>query len=115
MDIPARYIKTLPVQSGHSINGPWSKQAIIVETIDDYPKSVCISIWNGRVDIRKLEIGKEYVFHCNIESKEYKAKWYTEISLWKISEVVWETHLKIKNFRIFLVGLILILIKLKHL
>ncbi|MFH1121908.1 MAG: DUF3127 domain-containing protein [Bacteroidota bacterium] len=86
MDIPAKHIKTLPIQSGLSINGSWSKQNIIVETTDDYPKKVCISIWNGKVDITKLDIGREYVFCCNIESKEFKGKWYTEVTVWKIEE-----------------------------
>ena len=86
MDICAKYIKTHPLQSGLSLNGPWSKQEFIVETTDVYPKKVCISIWNGRVDVSRLEVGKEYIFRCNIESKEYKGKWYTEVTLWKINE-----------------------------
>ncbi|MBK6964934.1 MAG: DUF3127 domain-containing protein [Bacteroidales bacterium] len=77
-------IKTLPLESGLSLNGPWSKQNIIVETTDDYPKKVCISVWNGRVDISELEIGKEYLFHCNVESNEYKGKWYTILTLWSV-------------------------------
>lgn len=84
MKITGKLLQLLSVQSGTSINGHWSKQIIIVETTDEYPKKVCISIWNGRVDISKLEVGKEYSFHCNIESKEYKGKWYTEVTLWKI-------------------------------
>lgn len=86
MDLCAKMLKSLSTSSGTSINGPWSKQNIIVETTDEYPKKVCISIWNGRIDISKLEIGKEYIFHCNIESKEYKEKWYTEVTVWKIEE-----------------------------
>lgn len=84
MQISGTILQVLANQSGLSINGAWSKQNIIVETTDDYPKKVCISIWNGKVDVTKLEIGKKYLFHCNIESKEFKEKWYTEISLWKI-------------------------------
>lgn len=88
MQLPAKLIQQLPIQSGTSINGPWSRQTIIVETTDEYPKKVCISIWNGKVDISKLEVGKEYTFHCNIESKEYKGKWYTEVTLWKIDRKI---------------------------
>lgn len=84
MQIPAKLIKLLPLQSGLSINGSWSKRNFIVETIDDYPKKACISIWNGRVDISELEIGKEYTFHLNVESRQHHEKWYTELTLWKI-------------------------------
>ncbi len=84
MQLTAKLIQQLPIQSGTSINGPWSKQNIIVETTDDYPKKVSISIWNGRVDINDLEIGKEYLFHVNVESNEYSNKWYTTLTLWQI-------------------------------
>lgn len=84
MKISGKLLQLLSIESGLSINGPWSKQGIIVETTDDYPKKVCISIWNGRVDISELEVGKKYVFHVNVESKEFKGKWYTELTLWKI-------------------------------
>lgn len=86
MNISAILLTIETPLSGNSINGKWSKQNIIVETTGSYPKKVCFSIWNGRVDISELEIGKEYIFHCNIESKEYKGKWYTEVTLWKIDE-----------------------------
>lgn len=84
MELIAKVQEIFPIQSGLSINGSWSKQDILVETTDKYSKKVCISIWNGRVDISELEVGKEYVFHVNVESKEFKGKWYTELTLWKI-------------------------------
>lgn len=94
MKISGTVLQVLVNQSGQSINGAWSRQNIIIETADDYPKKVCISIWNNRVDISKLEIGNEYIFHCNIESKEYKGKWYTEVTLWKIQDAgeLFHTH-----------------------
>lgn len=87
MQLTAKLIQLLPIQTGTGKNGEWEKQDIIVETINQYPKNVCISIWNGKVDVRELEVGKEYIFHCNIESKEYNSRWYTAVTLWKIDNI----------------------------
>lgn len=84
MQVSATLLQIGEISSGINQNGPWSKQIIIVETKDKYPKKVCISIWSGRIDISELEIGKEYTFHVNVESKEHNEKWYTELTLWKI-------------------------------
>lgn len=84
MQLTATLIQILEAKTGIGINSPWSKKDIIVETTDEYPKKVCISIWNGRVDISELEVGKEYLFHVNVESNEYNNKWYTTLTLWQI-------------------------------
>lgn len=84
MELFARVQEIFSIQSGLGINGAWSKQNIIVETSGDYPKKVCLSIWNRRVDVSELVIGKEYTFHVNVESREHREKWYTELTLWKI-------------------------------
>jgi hypothetical protein len=47
------------------------------------------------VDVSGLVIGNEYVFHCNIESKEYKGKWYTEVTLWKVDT---KTRISVNDF-----------------
>lgn len=97
MVILVKFLKVQPTLRGQNIKGSWSKQNLIIETIEDYPKKVCISVWNNKVDVSRLKIGKKYEFYCNVESKEYKEKWYTEISLWKINELVEDSLAKKEN------------------
>jgi hypothetical protein len=51
MQIKGTIIALLPLQTGQGKNGQWRKQDIIIETQDQYPKKVCISIW-GRQNQR---------------------------------------------------------------
>ena len=48
MQLTAKLIQLLPLQSGTGRNGEWRKQDIIVETQDQYPKKVCISLWGNK-------------------------------------------------------------------
>ena len=85
MDIQGKLIMLLPLQSGTSAKGEWKKQDAILETIETYPKKVCISFWGEKAD--ELKIVKEGAIikvHFNIESREYNGKWYTDVRAWKI-------------------------------
>jgi hypothetical protein len=44
MNIKAKLVELLPLQTGMGKNGQWRKQDIIVETDVQYPKKLCISI-----------------------------------------------------------------------
>ena len=85
MDIQGKLIMLLPLQSGTSAKGEWKKQDAILETIETYPKKVCISFWGDKAD--ELQIVKEGAIikvHFNIESREYNGKWYTDVRAWKV-------------------------------
>ena len=84
MNIKGKLIRVLPLQSGTSKNGEWRKQDIIVETDDQYPKKICISIWGDRIDVTSLKVGNLLDIEINIESREYNNRWYTNIKAWKI-------------------------------
>ena len=87
MQLQAKLIQILPLQTGKSKNGEWKKQDIIVETDDQYPKKVCISIWGDKVNTSILELENQYNFSINVESREYNGKWYTDVKAWKIETV----------------------------
>lgn len=85
LEITGKVIKLLPEQSGVSQRGEWKKQEFVIETVEQYPKKVCISGWGERVDeIQKLEPGMTVKVAINIESREYNERWYTDIRAWKI-------------------------------
>jgi len=84
MKITGKLINILESQSGKSSNGAWKKQDFIIETLDVYPKKICISNWNDKIDIDKLKIGIIIEVYIQIESREYNNKWYTNLKAWKI-------------------------------
>jgi hypothetical protein len=84
MQLTAKLIQLLPIQTGSGKNGEWKKQDIIVETDGQYPKKVCISIWGDKINEGQLQIGYLLKIDFDIESREYSGKWYTDIKAWKI-------------------------------
>ncbi|NCU32453.1 MAG: DUF3127 domain-containing protein [Candidatus Moranbacteria bacterium] len=84
MQLTAKLIEILPLQTGTSKNGEWKKQDIIVETDGQYPKKICISIWGDRINENQLQIGNNLKIDFDIESREYNNRWYTDVKAWKI-------------------------------
>lgn len=84
MEITGKLLQVLPAQSGKSARGEWKRQDFIIETTDEYPKKVCISNWNNKVDIDALQPGTELKVSINIESREYNGRWYTDVKAWKM-------------------------------
>jgi len=87
MELKAKLIQLLPLQSGEGKNGPWKKQDIIVETESQYPKKVCISIWGDKINTNVLQVGNQLNISFDVESREYNGRWYTDCKAWKIETV----------------------------
>lgn len=89
MEIKGRIIQILPLQSGVSqaSGREWKKQEYILETGDQYPRKVCFQLFGDRVDQFPMTVGEEVVVSCDIESREYNGRWYTNVSAWKIDKV----------------------------
>lgn len=90
LEITGTLDKKLPVQSGSSARGPWKKQEFIVNTQEQYPKKVCISVWGeDKVgELERIEEGSLLRIHVNIESREFNGRWYTDVRAWKIENAV---------------------------
>ena len=84
MELTAKLIQLLPLQTGTGKNGQWKKQDIIVETDGTYPKKVCISIWGDKINESVLKVGAQLTISFDVESREYNGKWYTDVKAWKI-------------------------------
>jgi hypothetical protein len=84
MELTAKLIQLLPLQTGTGKNGQWKKQDIVVETDGTYPKKVCISIWGDKINESVLKIGSQLAISFDVESREYNGKWYTDVKAWKI-------------------------------
>ena len=87
LEIIGKLIKLLPVQSGTNARGPWSKQEFILETMEQYPRKVCISAWGERVnELSATAAGDILKVSFNVESREYNERWYTDVRAWRIEK-----------------------------
>jgi len=84
MQITAKLIQILPLQSGVSRNGEWKKQDIVVETTERFPKKICISIWGDKINPSQLIAGNTLTIDFDVESREFSGRWYTDVKAWKI-------------------------------
>ena len=67
MELTAKLVQLLPLQTGTGKNGEWKKQDIIVETEADV-----------------LQPGAQLNISFDVESREYNSRWYTDVKAWKI-------------------------------
>lgn len=87
LEIIGKLITMLPQQSGQGKNGTWTKQDFIIETQEQFPKKVCISIWGDKAkDLEGFAIGETMKAGINIESREFNGKWYTDVKAWRIEK-----------------------------
>lgn len=87
MEIKGQFIQKLSEESGISATGKaWRKQAAIIETIETYPKKVCLLFFGDKVDhLSNVYSGVKVTASVNIESREFNGKWYTNIDCWKLT------------------------------
>lgn len=74
----------LEEQSGTGKNGKWRKRDFILETEGQYSKKVCITQWGDNIDKADVQEGEAIVAFIDIQSREYKGNWYTDVKAWKI-------------------------------
>jgi hypothetical protein len=81
-EIKGKVLKIVRAETGTGAKGNWSKQNFIIETEGQYPKKVCLQVWNDKCVIPNE--GETGTFHYNPESREHNEKWYTDLRVWKI-------------------------------
>ncbi len=86
LDLTGTLIKVLPEVTGAGKNGTnWVKQEFVLETEDQFPKKVCMSLWGDKVnEIKKYALGDKLTASLNLESREYNERWYTEARAWRL-------------------------------
>ncbi|MFW6348391.1 MAG: DUF3127 domain-containing protein [Cyclonatronaceae bacterium] len=85
LEISGTLHQILPKQTGESKRGPWEKQDFVIETQDKFPKKVCCTLWGDKTNmLQNLSTGTPLNVSINIESREYRGKWYTDVKAWKL-------------------------------
>ena len=87
MQLTAKLVQVLPVETGMGKNGEWKKQNIILETDGQYPKKVCVSIWGDKINPAQLQEGNQLTIDFDIESREFNGRWYTDVRAWKVEAI----------------------------
>ncbi len=76
----------LPVQSGvgKSSGKEWHKQTAVLQTSEQYPKSIAFDMFNDR--IIPLQVGQSVHVQISIESREYQGRWYTNVNALSVEQ-----------------------------
>ena len=86
LELTGTIVQVLPYDGGTSKAGKeWRKGGFILETQEQYPRKVAISIFNDNIDKYPTQVGTVVTAHIEIESREWNGKWYTEVRAWQIT------------------------------
>ena len=80
MEIQGKVVRLGALTEGTSARGAWRKQELIIETIEQYPKQVCLVCWGDRVaEAQNFTPGQTIKAQISIESREFNGKWSTDV------------------------------------
>ena len=86
--VEGRIIQKLEIETGTSARGEWKKQNFIIETVEQYPRKICIGIWTNQIPmLEQFQVGDMIWAYVNIESREFNGKWYTDVNGHRIESV----------------------------
>ena len=84
MEIVGKVVRLGTLTEGQSARGPWRKQDLIIETEEQYPRTVCLSCWTNQIEeIQHFAPGQTIKAQIDISSREFNGKWYTDVRVWR--------------------------------
>ena len=88
MEIIGKVVRLGNLLEGQSARGPWRKQDLIIETEEQYPRTVCLTCWTNQIEeIQKFAPGQTIKAQIEISSREFNGKWYTDVRVWRFDPV----------------------------
>lgn len=88
MEITGKVVRLGGLTEGTSARGPWRKQDLIIETDEQYPKTVCLTCWTNQIDeIQNMVPGQQIKAQIDISSREFNGKWYTDVRVWRFDPI----------------------------
>lgn len=88
MEIVGKVVRLGNLTEGQSARGPWRKQDLIIETEEQYPRTVCLSCWTNQIEeIQHFAPGQTIKAQIEISSREFNGKWYTDVRVWRFDPV----------------------------
>ncbi|MEG0500022.1 MAG: DUF3127 domain-containing protein [Rikenellaceae bacterium] len=87
MELEGKIVAVLELQKGNTAKGEWKKQNFVIETISDFPKKVCVTVWGDKVAaLSSMTIGEMVSLSVDLESREFNGKWYTDVKAFRIEK-----------------------------
>ena len=88
MEITGKVVRLGALTEGTSARGPWRKQDLIIETEEQYPRTVCLTCWTNQIDeIQRFAPGQTIKAQIEISSREFNGKWYTDVRVWRFDPI----------------------------
>ena len=88
MGIIGKVVRLGNLTEGTSARGPWRKQELIIETEEQYPRTVCLICWTNQIEeIQQFAPGQTIKAQIEISSREFNGKWYTDVRVWRFDPV----------------------------
>ena len=88
MEITGKVVRLGGLTEGTSARGPWRKQDLIIETEEQFPKTVCLTCWTNQIEeIQRMTPGQLIKAQIDISSREFNGKWYTDVRVWKFEPI----------------------------
>ena len=88
MEITGKVVRLGNLTEGTSARGPWRKQELIIETEEQYPRTVCLICWTNQIEeIQKFAPGQTIKAQIDLSSREFNGKWYTDVRVWRFDPV----------------------------
>ena len=88
MEMTGKVVRLGALTEGTSARGPWRKQDLIIETEEQFPKTVCLTCWSNQIDeIQKFAPGQAIKAQIDLSSREFNGKWYTDVRVWRFDPV----------------------------
>jgi hypothetical protein len=88
MEITGKVVRLGALTEGTSARGPWRKQDLIIETEEQFPKTVCLTCWTNQIDeIQKFAPGQTIKAQIDLSSREFNGKWYTDVRVWRFEPI----------------------------
>ena len=88
MKVTGKITKVLDTQKGTTAAGKnWQKLSFILETTEDYNNLYCFEVFGDeKVEqfLKFNKVGQEVDVSFNVQTNEYKGKYYTSLQSWKI-------------------------------
>ena len=88
MKVTGKITKVLDTQKGTTAAGKnWQKLSFILETTEDYNNLYCFDVFGDeKVEqfLKFNKVGQEVDVSFNVQTNEYKGKYYTSLQSWKI-------------------------------
>lgn len=89
-ELKGKIVKILEEQRGIGKNGEWRRKDFVIETLDNYPRRICFSLWNDKIQLlntEAVEIDDEVRVLFSISSREYNGKWYSDITAYHLENI----------------------------